>query len=357
MGTKKKVTTKDVAEAAGVSQSTVSMILSGCTYSSFSEETKQKVYQACISTGYRSIAPKNTDSTAKLILTVCSSCENMDYLKAVEMIQKSCSARGYESLTFFSLRDPEAEERIVSMIDILPVAGVIFLYQPQNTWLLPRLEALRPTISVCDHNPNINFDAIEMNSIEIGSIIAQHLIDFGHSKVAYVAPEINDKHPLRQRRLEGVKEAFLKNEYDPDECICLCTCETESIDTGSGINDYEAGFILANRIIDKYKVSAIIGNNDMVCYGIIDALQRRKKRIPQDYTVVGCDNIVLSNMKSISLTTVENFTTLRASEAVELLLKKIQRASAGSEKDFPLSTVKVEYKPKLIKRSSSAPVK
>ncbi len=354
---KNSVTSLDVARVAGVSQSTVSMILNNSDYGSFTEETRQKVYQACIATGYRSLAPIKRKNSEKTILTICPSCGNPDYMVAVETIQKCCISYGYNNLTLFSLRNPDVETKIMQTISNHSIDGVIFLYKPENTWLISNIESLVPSISVCDHDPIIGFDSIETNSDKIGSVIAQHLIDLGHERIAFVATELSDKHSLRINRLNGIKKTYQNNGYDPDKSIIACTFESEDIASRENMTDYEAGFILANSIIDKYPVTAFVGNNDMVCFGIIDAIQRKKKRIPQDYSVCGCDNTSLSNIKSLSLTTVDNYTSHRASEAVNILIKKIKNANNPVQEQSPISTVKVEYTPKLVLRSSTGPAR
>ncbi len=354
---KKAVTTLDVARAAGVSQSTVSMVLNNSEYGSFTEQTRQKVYQACISTGYRGLAVSKSNNTEKTILTICPSCGNPDYMVAVETIQKCCFRAGYSNLTLFSLRNPEIEKKILQTISSQSIDGVIFLYKPENPWLISNIESLVPSISVCDHDPLISFDSIETNSDKIGSIIAQHLIDLGHEHIAFVATELSDKHSLRVNRLNGIKKTYQLNGFDPDESVIACTFASEGLSMRDNMTDYEAGFILANSIIEKYNITALVGNNDMVSFGIIDAIQRMKKRIPQDYSVCGCDNTSLTNIKSLSLTTVDNYTSLRATEAVDVLIRKIKNARNSEKENSPISTVKVEYTPKLVLRSSTGPAR
>lgn len=122
--------------------------------------------------------------------------------------------------------------------------------------------------------------------------------------------------------------------------------------------------------VSQSTVSMILNNSDygsfteetrqkvyQACFGIIDAIQRKKKRIPQDYSVCGCDNTSLSNIKSLSLTTVDNYTSHRASEAVNILIKKIKNANNPVQEQSPISTVKVEYTPKLVLRSSTGPAR
>lgn len=351
---KNTVTAKDVARAAGVSQSTVSMILNNYQNVSFSEETRNRVLAACVTTGYRGITSENTKPAEKIILMVCPSCENLDYAKSIRAIQERSRELGYTSFTLDTFRDPDIENAILHYLKVMPFAGVIFLYQPRNVYLLSQISKLYPTITVCDHMADMDLDAIELNSLKVGKVIANHLLELGHKHIAYVAMNINEKYITRMKRLEGIQEAYRQYGYDEKECIKICTCDTEQIVPPSFTNEYECGYILANRALDRYEnITAFVGNNDMTCYGIISALQKRKLRIPQDYSVIGCDNVMLSGLQSLSLTTVEHYGSLRAIDAVNMLVKKIKAHNTESDFDFPSSITRVEYEPKLVKRNST----
>ncbi len=89
----------------------------------------------------------------------------------------------------------------------------------------------------------------------------------------------------------------------------------------------------------------------MVAVGIMDALLERKYKIPGDYSVCGCDNTIVSQYKSISLTTVELFSDHRGQEAINILIRKVEEND-----DINLSSsVQVEFAPKLIVRNSTGP--
>lgn len=316
------------------------------------------MYEACLTTGYRTLASKSGSDNRKNLLTICPSCSNLDYLSAVEAIQRRSMELGYNNLALFTFRDSNIENSIPKQLESLSAAGVIFLYQPENIWLLSQIEASVPTVLVCDRDPNITLDSIELNSYRIGEIIANHLIDLGHERIAYLAMDLSEKYVIRRKRLEGIKETYRKNGYDPGKSIRICTNASEGLDYNGQMTEYEAGFLLTNRVIENYDVTALVGNNDMVCVGIVDALQRRKMRIPQDYSVLGCDNTILANLKSISLTTIENYTPLRVQEATDILVQKIKRrAGNGYEEDSPIRKIKMEYEPRIVIRSSTGPAK
>lgn len=95
----------------------------------------------------------------------------------------------------------------------------------------------------------------------------------------------------------------------------------------------------------------------MICLGILDALKRNNKRVPQDYSVMGCDNIHLSEMSNVSLTTVEHYHHLRAKDAVDMLLRKIDEDVYHITDISATGITRVEYEPKIIIRSSTKAVK
>lgn len=349
----KTVTAKDVAEAAGVSQSTVSMILNNYQNVSFSEETRNRVLAACVATGYRGVSSANSTPTERILLMVCPSCENLDYAKYIKAIQQRSMELGYTSFTLDTFRDPSIENDVLRYLKTMPFAGVIFLYQPKNIYLLTQISRLYPTVAVCDKIAGMDLDAIELNSFKVGKVIANHLLELGHRRIAYIAMQINEKYVTRLKRLEGIQEAYRQYGYDVEDSIKICTYDTEKMNPRKFSNEFESGFILANRALERYDdITAFVGNNDMICYGIISALQKKKLRIPQDYSVCGCDNVMLSGLSSVSLTSVEHYGHLRAIDAVNLLVKKIE-TQTGSEEDLPNSITRVEYEPKIVIRSST----
>ena len=92
--------------------------------------------------------------------------------------------------------------------------------------------------------------------------------------------------------------------------------------------------------------TAIFCINGMMALGAIRALQRRGIRVPQDVSVLGFDNLALSEMITPALTTVDQCTREIGAKAIELLTKSFADPAA------PLETVR--FKPKLVERESVA---
>lgn len=347
------VTAKQVAALAGVSQATVSMILNNYDSVSFTEETRRKVLEACNALGYKGLT-QNGIHNEKIILVVLPSCDNLCYAKQFSAVQRKALEYGYTCVTLNTFRDAKLENSTLQCIKTMPVAGSIFLYQPENISILERAAALKPCVVVCDRNLEVKVDTIEVNSYGIGKLIAEHMIQLGHRRVAYITVSANSKYVTRAQRLAGIKETYKEHGMGAD-AVRVVTFQTEGISSRGPVDDYAAGMLLTDKTMDKYggEITGIIGNCDIVCLGILDALKRRGIRVPQDISIIGCDNIYLSEMASVSLTTVEHYPHLRARDALDLLLKKVADNSSQTIDVCTTGITRVEYEPKMIVRSST----
>ena len=130
MGLKKKVTTKDIADHVGLSQSAVSMILNNKTNVSFSDSTRQKVLDAAKELGYQK-KKKSIEQTSKplskIILIMCPFLSNHYYTTLVHSITER--AHDYRYLTFVAptLRNPSTEQYYLDLMkNNLDTAGIVF---------------------------------------------------------------------------------------------------------------------------------------------------------------------------------------------------------------------------------------
>ena len=131
--------------------------------------------------------------------------------------------------------------------------------------------------------------------------------------------------------------------------------ETLPVETCGNLEGYETGYLLGSYLLDhNEQVTAFAAINDMVAYGIMDAVYAHGKKIPQDYSLCGCDNLPDSEYQKISLTSVELFTEAKGQEAVTLLAQKIEAQSRNTSSwEGPVRITRIEYAPKLIVRKSS----
>ena len=89
-------------------------------------------------------------------------------------------------------------------------------------------------------------------------------------------------------------------------------------------SEYRIGYDLTKELLRTEKdLTAIVGLNDMIAFGIMDALQDMKYKVPGDVSVMGCDNTLFSKVKKVSLTTIEHFVVHKGMDACDIIMKKI----------------------------------
>ena len=124
---KKKVTSTDIAKAAGVSQATVSMVLNKKYNVSFSRETIDKVEQAARELGY--VLPKRrsvkSSSNNRLIVVFCPTLTNPYYVMLLQGIETVAKQKGYGVFICNTQRELKIEEQYLKMMHSVSPAGII----------------------------------------------------------------------------------------------------------------------------------------------------------------------------------------------------------------------------------------
>lgn len=356
---KEKISAKDVAKYSGVSPATVSMILNGKS-SKFSEDTCRKVINACNELGYvHSISFRTNSSADKVLIAVVPTFSNLYFVHAVESMQHRAKELGYSLLTFDTCRERTQEALIIRICNCSPFAGVVFFYPPENNLLLQQLELSKPVLHIYEKDIYSESNILEFDSVRVGSIIAKHLYEYGHRRIAFLSMNLETKQTVRSRRLTGLQSVYEKNGLDPKESVLLCTPETELPRAKTAPEGYELGYMITQKLIErKENITAIVGLNDMVAMGAMDAIIDAGLRVPEDYSVCGCDNTSIAKYRRISLTSVDSYPVQSGREAVDFLVKKIEHTDflSGME-DNPTGVTRIEYFPRLIARKSTGPAK
>lgn len=350
-----RVTSRDVAKLAGVSQSTVSMILGGKSDASFSHGTVERVMAAAKQLSYSPSLRRKTggrNRRERSIAIFCPTLENPYYTMLTETISKLCKKYGYSLLICDTHRNLTIEESYVRLLSPV-VSGAIFAYLPQDTTLIQKVSIQVPVVLLGDKDETIAADAVELNSIKAGILIARHLLGLGHKKIAYFSTPISGHMLARSRRLEGIRQEY-ERQGAADGVVVRVKNVLEEPDNVLFNAEYSVGFSLTKEMLrdGDEGVTAFVGLNDMVALGIMDALADAGRRIPQDYSVAGCDNNIFSGLRRVSLTTVEHFVVHKARDAFHMLLEKMESSRQGVS---PRKIVCLEYEPKLIVRSSTGP--
>lgn len=359
----KKVTTRDIARECFVSQSAVSMILSGRTDIRFSEETIALVKDTAKKMGYE-YKPRTRRAVltqANTILILCPSLASEYYTTLIQGITERAAQEDLYILVGHTNRSAKREEYYLQLAKDTGFYGIIYTYPPQAIHFLNQMQYKIPLVMVSDYNPELKIELLELDSYKAGCLIARHLIELGHKNIAYISTPLAPREIPRRRRLIGMQEEYRRQGFDP-ELIQVFSDDISSLKSYVSENQYyNTGYHLTmNYLKNPTDITAFVGTTDVIAVGIMDALTKSGYKIPKDFSVCGFDNTVMSSFKNISLTTVDHSIEEKGSSAVEIIIRQHgEKAKENMEKKpsrkKPL--LRLEYEPQLMIRGSSGKVK
>ncbi|MEM6282740.1 MAG: LacI family DNA-binding transcriptional regulator [Chloroflexota bacterium] len=305
-------TLTEVAKRAGVSTATVSKVLSNTPY--FTEETRQKVMEAVEEIGYIPNLAARALSTGKTHIigvvfpyifdTVFSDPLVMEILQGVEAVcrEQGCSVL----LSTPRIDDGEIENNYLQLVrsgyldgiialDYVPVASVI---EPANAY---------DVTAVC-----IGYDThthyVRRDDYDGGYRLMQHVLELEHRHIGVICPPQNLNSPVNER-LNGMRDAAQAHGLD-----------FAALPTASGNYSVDSGATGAQHLLQQHpEITAIICVNDRMAIGAIQYLQSAGYTVPDDVTVVGYDNIAMSQFISPTITTINQHATDLGQRAAHML--------------------------------------
>ena len=303
-------TIKEVAKLAGVSVSTVSRTISGNAY--VEEEKRQKVMRAITTLNYkpnqmaRGLRAGKTYTLALMIPDINS----LYYPMIMRSIEQEVSKKDYALILCNNSENLEVEKKNLEMLMQRKVDGIFCMSVSDDIKHLITASHEVPVVLL-----NRDFEDICCVSYdnEDGAYkMVKYLLEQGHRKIAGV---FGDFRIQRYRtRYDGCKRAM--EEY--------------------GIPDYKKYFIYDVTTTDeaylrtmdmlerKDKPTAFFASLDIVAIGIYSAVYKSGLSIPRDISVVGYDNIDISNYLTPPLTTYNASTGKMAQEAVRCMFKLME---------------------------------
>ncbi len=346
---KTRITQREIAKHVGVSTASVSMILAGKSLSRFSDETIDAVYTACRELGYQTKTAKRNRS---IVLIVCPSVINPYFATIIQGMEMEAREQNLETVIFTTYWDQEKERSACELAKDPMVGGVIFAMIPQQPELVRELNETVPVVAVGDKQNDVGLDTVDVNNFNAGVLVARHLLELGHRKIAYLSTSLNSEHSARVRRYDGLKAEIAR--FDHGASLSLFTAEVPTLTELHTVDiEHRTGRLLAKQCIAQNPdVTAMVAINDMVAYGVIDGIKESGFSIPSHYSVCGFDNIPPSSFSGVDLTSVEHYIVQGGKSALRLLSDKMEGKQSRVLESG--AVVRVEYQTRLIVRSSSA---
>lgn len=345
MGT---VTIQQVAAAAGVSPTTVSNFLTGRT-GRMLPATRDRVDAAIAQLGYRpnhAARALRTGRTHSIGLVV-PSVANPFWGSFASELERAAIAAGYSVLLGNAERDPDRELRYVEDLWDAGVRSIVLgTSLPSLSHLDPILE--RGLRLVTFDRPVQPEDPPSVVSVSIdnhlgGFMAAAHLIELGHRSLTFVAGSLHSLN--RAARYQGFCAALESAGLDPLEQSVWPGRDVIPVDAAEAAEIGRAA--VRDLLSSKNPPTAIVAINDMTALGACGGIRELGRRVGEDVSVVGFDDIVLASLSDPPLTTVRQPLAQLAQLAIREVLTE------GS--DTVGQARSILLRPELVVRGSTQP--
>ncbi|MCV6823506.1 MULTISPECIES: LacI family DNA-binding transcriptional regulator [Halocynthiibacter] len=322
-----KVTSSQVAERAGVSQSAVSRVFT--PGASASKRTVEKVKKAAEELGYRpnSLARAMVSGKSRIIGLVVAYLENHFYPEALEKLSNALQEQGYHVLIFMASNNAENINSVVEEILDYQVDGIITASVAMSSELTKRCrKAGIPIVLFNRSQDGPDLSSVASNNVEGGRKVAEFLIAGGHRKIGYIA---------------GWEGASTQRDRETGFCAGLAAHGLSLFARADGdFKSEKAAEAARNMCQGEDRPDAIFVCNDHMAFAVMDVLRfELGLSVPGDVSVVGYDDVPIAAWPAYSLTTVRQPANRMVSETVELLLAEIDATGQGPQKieiDGPL---------------------
>ena len=188
------------------------MILNRKYNVSFSKDTIERVEAAAKELGYvpQKRKTRKESKKEKLLVVFCSNLTNPYYVMLLQGIESRAKEQGFGLFVCNTQRDLKMEEWYLKLMWSLRPLGIIYTCNPSHCFMgmVRELAEHIPVAVVNNQNEKLDVDAVELDNSKLGRLMARHLLELGHRRVAYVAPPLTTRQKQRSKRVEGFLKEF-----------------------------------------------------------------------------------------------------------------------------------------------------
>lgn len=331
-----RATIKDIAEQTGFSVTTISLILND-KGERFPDKTKEIVKDAVKKLGYRpnQIAVSLVKKETKTIGLIISDIRNIFFSNLAKGVEDECRKNGWNLILCNTNDHHKRDMEYLRVLADKGVDGILYAMASESddekaNESIALIGSLKiPYIMIDRTVDGYPCSVVKTDHLKGGYLATKHLIDLGHRKIAcvtgpqYLYDTIN--------RLKGYKKALSEagRHYDAELII-------------EGKYTIESGKEAVDILVDK-DYTAIFAFNDMTAYGIYSQLKKYNLHIPEDVSLVGYDNIFISELLDVPITSINQPIYDIGIKAADMLI----------DKEKSSEVVEMIFEPELIIRKST----
>lgn len=335
------VTIRDVAREAGVSPGTVSRAMNDSPL--VSSETRQRVLEVVQTLNYSPNLTARKLSLGKTltISVILPFLTRPSYIERLNGVVAALTPSQYD-MVIHSVQTPEQRQTIFEdVIRRERSDGVLIISLPPMDSEVDFLANADIPITLIDAiHPELKMlDQVFIDDIEGGKMATRHLIDLGHKKIGYIGDIYNtpfrfssnrDRYHGYRLALEEAGLPFVENYYAEDEHGRL-----------------EAKHMARQMLSQSNPPTAIFAYSDTTAWGVMEAAQELGIVIPDDFSLIGFDNIEIAEY--LKITTIYQPLFDSGQLGMQLLLEKLEnpnKTAVQEQQDIQLITRQTTSTPK-----------
>lgn len=305
----KKPTILDVAERAGVSKSLVSLVMR--EPDRVSDGNRQAVLEAAEELGYRpnAVARSLVQQRTKVIGVVVSDLHNPFFADVADGVESAANDAGYRAMLSSGYLDPKREWASIDTMLDLRVDALIVMGTMMETTEIARVASSLPVTLVGRHTASTVLDSVGVDDAVGAQEAVEYLIGLGHSEIVHIHAGTAAGAP---RRREGYETAMKNSGLD------------KHIRVVRGDFTEAGGAKAMSEILDSGDIpTAVFAPNDYSALGAMQVIDSAGLDIPREISLFGYDNLSISGLPRIGLTTVGQPRATLGEEAVHLVLERL----------------------------------
>ena len=319
-------TIKDVAKEANVSIATVSLVINN--HGRISQDTRKKVLKTIKNLNYhpsrsaRGLVSRKTGNIGFILTEEHFLRGEPFYSKIFLGVEFEARIHDYYILLATVSSSFSKGDSLPRFITERNFDGIIIAGKISRDLINSILKYDMPLVFVDYSLMNGDYPTILTDNIKGGVLATNYLIENGHKNIAFIGGEIS--HPSIMERLQGYKLALESAKLKSNDQVVITNDDYLSRQNGCS-----AAEILLNRRKD---VTAIFAANDTTAIGVMQCLNNKGIKVPDDISVIGFDDVQADLLLDPPLTTIRVPKLDMGTEAIQLLLGIINKDNIKARK-------------------------
>ncbi|MGF1740382.1 substrate-binding domain-containing protein [Vibrio profundum] len=292
----------------GISQSTVSRAFN--PKASISEKKRKMVMDAANKLGYtpNAIARSLISNRSGLIAIALDSESNPMYDTLARLLTKAIQKSGGQAI-LCPIDEGNLDLAISRAIEY-QVDGLIIATSRLTSRAIAQCDKFGVHLCLINrYIEGLSANSVGLDNLDAGVQAAHYLTTKGYKQLAYLSGDAGSM--TSEERWKGFSKTLNELGYSPAKFIEACYT-------------FESGQEAAQEVVSSsHKIDAVFCANDILALGLIDGLRQKGHRVPDDYAVLGVDDVQMAAWPAYNLTTIQQPTEKIAAVVVEDLLARI----------------------------------